>query len=114
MIAEARKKFPHLRFEVCDARTLQFSNEFNAVFSNAALHWIPEADLVIQGVSRALKPGGRFVAEFGGKGNVRHVVTALETALAEFGISADGANPWYYPSVAEYASLLEKHSLEVP
>ncbi len=113
MIYEARKKFPQLRFELCDARSLSFSGSFDAVFSNAALHWIPEADLVIQGVSRALKPGGRFVAEFGGKGNVRHVVTALETALAEFGISADGANPWYYPSVAEYASLLEKHSLEV-
>jgi len=93
MIYEARKKFPQLRFELCDARSLSFSGSFDAVFSNAALHWIPEADLVIQGVSRALKPGGRFVAEFGGKGNVRHVVTALETALAEFGISADGANP---------------------
>jgi trans-aconitate methyltransferase len=113
MIDEAGKKFPQLRFELCDARWLPFSGEFDAVFSNAALHWIPEADRVIQGVSRALKPGGRFVAEFGGKGNVRHVVTALETALAEFGISAAGANPWYYPSVAEYASLLEKHGLEV-
>ena len=113
MIAEACKKFPHLRFEVCDARTLQFSNEFNAVFSNAALHWIPEAELVIQGIARALKPGGRFVAEFGGKGNVRNVVAAIETAFAELGISANGANPWFNPSVAEYASLLEKHHLEV-
>ena len=113
MIAEARKKFPHLRFEVCDARTLQFSNEFDAVFSNAALHWIPEAERVIHGVARALKPGGRFVAEFGGKGNVRNVVTAIDTAFAELGISANGANPWFYPSIAEYASLLEKHHLEV-
>ncbi len=113
MIAEARKKFPHLRFEVCDARTLQFSNEFNAVFSNAALHWIPEAELVIQGIARALKPGGRFVAEFGGKGNVRNVIAAMEAAFAELGISANCANPWFNPSVAEYASLLEKHDLEV-
>jgi trans-aconitate methyltransferase len=113
MIAEARKKFPHLRFAVCDARTLQFSNEFDAVFSNAALHWIPEAERVIQGVARALKPGGRFVAEFGGKGNVRNVVAAIETVFADLGISANGANPWFYPSVAEYASLLEKHDLEV-
>jgi trans-aconitate methyltransferase len=113
MIAEARKKFPHLRFAVCDARTLQFSNEFDAVFSNAALHWIPEAERVIHGVARALKPGGRFVAEFGGKGNVRNVVTAIDTAFAELGISANGANPWFYPSIAEYASLLEKRHLEV-
>src|SRR6266478_2019707 len=113
MIAEACKKFPHLRFAVCDARTLQFSNEFDAVFSNAALHWIPEAERVIQGVARALKPGGRFVAEFGGKGNVRNVVAAIETVFADLGISANGVNPWFYPSVAEYASLLEKHDLEV-
>jgi trans-aconitate methyltransferase len=113
MIGEARKKFPAMQFEVCDARSLPFSGEFDAVFSNAALHWIPDADRVVQGVSHALRPGGRFVAEFGGKGNVQHVVTAIETADAEFGISANGANPWYYPSVAQYASLLEKHGLEV-
>jgi len=113
MIEEARKKFPAIQFEVCDARALPFSKEFDAVFSNAALHWIPEAERVIQGVARALKPGGRLVAEFGGKGNVQHVVAAIETALAECGISSDGTNPWYYPSVAEYASLLEKHGLEV-
>ncbi len=113
MIEEARKKFPAIQFEVCDARALPFSNEFDAVFSNAALHWIPEAEHVIQGVTRALRPAGRFVAEFGGKGNVQQVVAAIETALSECGISSNGANPWYYPSVAEYASLLEKHGLEV-
>lgn len=113
MIAEARKKFPQLRFEVCDARSLPFSSEFDAVFSNAALHWISEAELVIECVSRALNRGGRFVAEFGGKGNVRTVVTSLESALTSLDISAAAANPWYYPSVAEYASLLERHGLEV-
>jgi len=113
MIGEARKKFPQLRFEVCDARSLSFSSEFDAVFSNAALHWIPEAETVIAGVSCALKSGGRFLAEFGGKGNVRTVVTSLESALTSLGISAAGANPWYYPSVTEYASLLERHGLEV-
>src|SRR5579863_1826995 len=71
MIAEARMKFPELRFDVADARALPFAQEFDAVFSNATLHWIPQADQVIVGVVRALKPGGRFVAEFGGKGNVR-------------------------------------------
>ena len=113
MIAEARTKFPGLRFEVCDARTLPFANEFDAVFSNAALHWIPEAQQAVQGVARALRSGGRFVAEFGGKGNVHHVMQALDSALAQLGISPDGASPWYYPSVEEYSALLEQHGLEV-
>ena len=113
MIAEARKKFSALRFELCDARSLTFENEFDAVFSNAALHWIPEAEQVVDGIARALKAGGRFVAEFGGKGNVRQVVAALEKGLTAVAASSDGANPWYYPSIAEYSALLEKHDLEV-
>ena len=113
MIDEARKKFPAIQFEVCDARALPFSAEFDAVFSNAALHWIREAERVVEGVSQSLKQGGRFIAEFGGKGNVRNVVAALENALTQLGISSDGANPWFYPSVAQYAALLEKHGLEV-
>jgi len=60
-----------------------------------------------------LRPGGRFVAEFGGKGNVHNVMRALDAALAQLGISPDGANPWYYPSIAEYSALLEQHGLEV-
>jgi trans-aconitate methyltransferase len=113
MIDEARKKFPQVRFEVCDARSLPFSSEFDAVFSNAALHWIPEAGSVVEGVSHGLKLNGRFVAEFGGKGNVRAVVASLESALTSLGISPAGANPWYYPGLAEYASLLERNGLEV-
>ncbi|HVH71877.1 MAG TPA: class I SAM-dependent methyltransferase, partial [Candidatus Dormibacteraeota bacterium] len=97
MIAQARKKFPALRFKVMDARDLRFSTGgggnqgkaggnklpghdketdagFDAVFSNAVLHWIPEADEVIEGVAQALKPGGRFVAEFGGKGNIQRLM----------------------------------------
>jgi len=113
MIDEARKKFPELRFEVRDARSLKFSAEFDAVFSNAVLHWIPEAAAVVDGVSRALKPGGRFVAEFGGKGNVSNVVAALETALTQLGVSPAGSNIWYYPSISEYATLVGQHGLEV-
>lgn len=113
MIAEARRKFPHLQFQVGDARSLQFDEQFDAVFSNAVLHWIPEAEEVIAGVVRALRPGGRFVAEFGGKGNVAEVVKSLEQALTALGIAHLGANPWYYPGIAEYSSLLEKHGLEV-
>lgn len=113
MIREALRKFPALRFEVCDARALPFAEEFDAVFSNAALHWIPQATQVVEGISRALKPGARFVAEFGGKGNVQRVVTALEQGLTKLHVPSDGVHPWYYPSIAEYSSLLEKHGLEV-
>src|SRR5262249_35286620 len=77
MIAQARKHYPNLRFESGDARRLAFAEEFDALFSNAVLHWISEAELVVQSVARALKPGGRFVAEFGGKGNVRAIITGL-------------------------------------
>jgi trans-aconitate 2-methyltransferase len=113
MVAEASKKFSALQFEVFDARSLPFQEEFDAVFSNAALHWIPEAGPAVSGISRALKRGGRFVAEFGGKGNVQNVVAALEQGLTDLNIPAAGANPWYYPSVAEYSTLLERHGLEV-
>jgi len=113
MVAEARQKFPEVKFEVCDARDLLFMQEFDGVFSNAALHWIPQADQVVEGIARALKPGGRFVAEFGGKGNVQNTVAALERGLTALNISANAANPWYYPSVAEYSTLLEKHGFEV-
>jgi trans-aconitate methyltransferase len=112
MIAEARRNYPGLTFEVLDARNLNQVDHFDAVFSNAVLHWIPEAKAVVRGVARALKPGGRFVAEFGGKGNIR----VLQGALTEAVAAVTGAwveSPWYFPSVAEYAGLLEKYGLEV-
>lgn len=87
---------------------------FDAVFSNAVLHWIPEAEEVIAGVAWVLKPGGRFVAEFGGKGNIQSLVTAFQRAFAVLGMRPpEGVSPWFYPSVAEYAGLLEKHGLPV-
>jgi trans-aconitate methyltransferase len=117
MIAQARKKFPALRFEALDAKELQFKvdkAEFDAVFSNAVLHWIPEAGQVIARVAWGLKPGGRFVAEFGGKGNIQKLVEGFKRAFAALGMRPpDGVSPWFYPSVAEYAALLEKHGLEV-
>ena len=114
MISRAREKFPWLKFEVLDARQLRFNGEFDAVFSNAVLHWIPEAEQVIAGVAQALKPGGRFVAEFGGKGNIQRLVEGFHRAFSALGMrEPDGVSPWFYPSVAEYAGLLERHGLEV-
>lgn len=92
---------------------LRFDAEFDAVFSNAALHWMRESDAVIDGVWRALKPGGRFVAEMGGAGNVAMVITALERVLARRGIDARPAMPWYFPSPDAYRAKLERRGFSV-
>jgi trans-aconitate methyltransferase len=114
MVTAARKAYPNLKFEVADARELPFRSEFDAVFSNATLHWIHEPARVIQSFWNALRPGGRFVAEFGGKGNVGRMQIAFDQALVELHLSRPGeVNPWYYPSVSEYATLLENNNFEV-
>jgi trans-aconitate methyltransferase len=112
MIEEARRSYPGLRFDLVDARHLAYVDQFDAVFSNAVLHWINEPHRVVQGISRALKPGGRFVAEFGGKGNVKAILAAVQNALQAVGCSPVDS-PWFFPSVAEYAALLESAGLEV-
>jgi trans-aconitate methyltransferase len=114
MVAAARLKYPNLKFEISDARNLTFREEFDAVFSNATLHWIHEPELVLQGVWRALRPDGRFVAELGGKGNIRVMQDAFDVALGELGLARAGeVQPWYYPSVSEYSTLAENNGLEV-
>jgi trans-aconitate methyltransferase len=113
MIHQARSAYPALHFEVMDARKLAFSENFDAVFSNATLHWIKEPEQAVASIARVLRPGGRFVAEFGGKRNVAAVEAAIERAWPKAGLPQPVPNPWYYPSLAEYAGLLEKHGLEV-
>lgn len=92
---------------VMDARELAFEGQFDAVFSNAVLHWIPEAERVVEGVGRALVPGGRFVAELGGSGNCRSIVEALQGAMQEYGLDWEAIDPWYFPSPEAYTSVLE-------
>ncbi len=91
-----------------DAQALSFAREFDAVFSNAALHWMTAPEGVLAGVSRALKPGGRFVAEFGGHGNVAAIVTAMRSAALAFGGDPRLAHPWFFPTPAEYEALLQR------
>ena len=112
MIEEARRLYPNIRFEVVDARAFAFDEPFDAVFSNAVLHWVKPPEKAIACVRRALKPGGRFVAEFGGRGNVRTIVSALDAASRAIGLGA-WEHPWYYPGIGEYAPLLERAGLEV-
>lgn len=110
-IAAAQKR--GLNVLLMDAQNLTFDNEFDAVFSNAALHWIKGADEVIGGVWRALKPGGRFVGEFGGQGNVAKIRNALHAALTRRGVDPWAADPWYFPTPQEYSQLLEAQGFTV-
>ncbi len=111
MIAQARQNYPKLKFLLAAAGDFRVEEPFDAVFSNAALHWMPDAAPVIANVRRALKPDGRFVFEMGGKGNVARIVSALTDALEKAGYRP--RNPWYFPSAAEYATLLEQQGFEI-
>jgi SAM-dependent methyltransferase len=102
-----------LDVRLINGETLTFDTEFDAVFSNAALHWMRRPDAVIDGVYRALKPGGRFVGEFGGAGNVARIASALEVALERRGYDGKAANPWYFPSAEDYAAKLAEHGFRV-
>ena len=114
MILQARQNYPNLQFAVMDAIKLEFTEEFDAVFSNAVLHWIKQPEKVIAGVWKSLKPGGRFVAEFGGKGNINSIQTALVQAICQENSAFEKvSNPNYFPSIAEYSSLLEKQGFEL-
>jgi len=95
------------------AESLPFEAEFDAVFSNAVLHWIRDADAVLASVHRALKPGGRFVAEFGGAGCVAIIRAALSDVLARRGLDAAAFDPWFFPTADEYRVRLEMHGFTV-
>jgi trans-aconitate methyltransferase len=98
---------------VMDGHALQFSGDFDAVFSNAALHWMKQPEKVVDGVWRALKPGGRFVGEFGGCGNVATIVGALDAALRARKIDSKTFNPWYFPTAEQYRAMLEARGFVV-
>ena len=111
MIAAAVER--GLDARVVNAQALAFSREFDAVFSNAALHWMRDPDALIAGVARALKPGGRFVAEMGGHGCVAAVMTAMLAVLARRGIDGKRLIPWYFPTVDDYRARLERGGFTV-
>ena len=102
-----------LDVRLLDGHKLDFERAFDAVFSNAALHWMLDPDAVINGVHRALKPSGRFVGEFGGHGNVAAITVALIAALEKHGVDAINNNPWYFPTADAYRAKLEAHGFEV-
>ena len=109
MVAAARERGIDAR--VMDATALTFDSEFDAVFSNAVLHWVRNADAAAAGIFRALKPGGRFVAELGGHTNVASISVAIRAVLARHHVDVDW--PWYYPSPDAYRRLLESRGFVV-
>lgn len=111
MVRAARRR--GVDASVADAHALAFDAAFDAVFSNAALHWMTRPDAVLAGVFRALVPGGRFVAEMGGHGNVAAVRTALVAVLGEQGVVTDLRDVWYFPSVDEQVGRLEEAGFRV-
>jgi trans-aconitate methyltransferase len=113
MLTKARQQFPDQDFRLGDAATFELPERFDAIFSNATLHWVPAAEAAIQQMYRHLKPGGRLVIEMGGKGNIGQIAAAVLRQLQQRGYPLAHTHWWYFPSVAEYATLLEKQGFRV-
>lgn len=111
LLSAARKRGLDVEFK--DGQALDYGPEFDAVFSNAALHWMVRAEEVVKGVHSSLKPGGRFIAEFGGHGNVAAILTALRATALKYGKDPARAAGWFYPTPAEYRALLEANGFSV-
>ena len=111
MIAECHAK--GIEAYVGSVTELPYKEAFDAVFSNAVLHWVKDARTAIQNIAKALKCGGRFVCEFGGEGNVYHVISAIQKVFANHPEFGTFENPWYFPSVEAYKALLESEGFKV-
>ena len=111
MVAAAKAR--GLDARVVPGQSLAFEGEFDAVFSNAALHWMRPPEAVLAGIYRALKPGGRFVAEMGGHNNIAAFMVAAAAVLGRRGLDAHKLSPWYFPSAAAYRRKLEAAGFSV-
>ncbi len=111
MLSAARAR--GVRVVQASGENLPFEREFDAVFSNAALHWMTNAGAVLAGVHRALRPGGRFVAEMGGHGNVAAIITAMRAVARRRGADESLAGPWFFPTPEVYADMLRQAGLSV-
>ena len=114
MIWQAKETYHDVDFEVADGTDFHFEKPFDAVFSNATLHWITDADAAIKCVYGSLKPRGRFVAEMGGKGNMGILISATQKVLTAHGYTKLAEKQqWYFPSLGEYTSKLEAAGFRV-
>lgn len=108
MIQTARENYPHIEFKVMDAADFSFHEPFDAIFSNAALHWVKDYQGAATSMHHNLKPGGRLVLEMGGAGNITTISDALRNVLFSHGYQKQSTFfPWYFPTIGEYASVLE-------
>ncbi len=92
---------------------LPYNEAFDSVFSNAMLHWVKDARSAVQNIAKVLKRGGRFVCEFGGEGNAYTLVSAMQEVFEKHPKFGEFDNPWYFPSVEEYTTLLESEGFKV-
>src|SRR5579859_689658 len=114
MVQRAQAVYPDLDFRVLSATEFFFETPFDAVFSNATLHWVLDKETAIDRIAQALRPGGRLVLEMGGKGNVEEIVVATRKVLTRHGYYSNAATQlWYFPSLSEYTTLLEKKGFRV-
>jgi len=114
MIEASQQLFPDLDFYQMDADSFSFDQSFDAIFSNAVLHWVKDQKAATANMFKHLKIGGRLVVEFGGYGNVSTIVNALRSSLNKHGFHKNAAlERWYFPSIGEYTSLLENAGFEV-
>ncbi len=110
-VAAARARGVDAR--VCDGHALPFESEFDAIVTNAALHWMTRPDEPIDGMWRALRQGGRIAGEMGGAGNVAQISRALANALERRGIDPESRFPWYFPTPEAYRRRLAARGFEV-
>ncbi len=114
MVMQARSLYPAIDFVQADAAAFELEHPFDAVFSNATLHWVKRAEDAARCIANCLMPGGRFVAELGGRGNIQAIIEALSASRQALGYGErPDLSPWYFPSAGQYASLLEQQGLEV-
>lgn len=114
MIEAAQEMFQNLDFYHFEAESFEFEQAFDAIFSNAVLHWVKNQKTVSENMFRHLKVGGRLVVEFGGFGNVATIINALKSSLADHGFHKNaGLERWYFPTISSYTSLLEEVGFEV-
>jgi len=108
-----RTKEKGIEASVMSATELIFEDEFDAVFSNAVLHWVKEDDKSVKKISKSLKDNGRFVAEFGGYGNIKYLTDAMQEVFNKHEAFGDFTNPWNFPKDSEYKQLLESNGFNV-
>lgn len=111
MVTRAREAYPECRFVCADAGTFGAAEPFDAVFSNAALHWIADQRAVAERVRDALRPGGRFVAEMGAAGNIVEILDGVADVADREGIEV--THPWHFPTLGAYSARLEEQGFTV-